>query len=270
MYSLFYIPFLYMRYTRLLKKGRLLSFFIILILPPIYITTFVQSDFTLANFLKSIIGLIIIQNLYEVGYIQNDAETIKKEINPTLRLNAKQLDYYNNKYFSIYLYRFILSIVLSLILIFFCGLKRETFCFLTIAHLLIPIYLIYNNIRNMWNLFLHFILTTIKFTAIQFLFLEKFDWKIFVCSLFAFPAINLIERSANDRFFPLLAKRYEIAFGRFVYYFIQLFIQIILFINMIVSWKLVLIFLYYFIYRTLILIREKKYYIFCKFNFFEK
>ena len=255
MYSLFYIPFLYMRNTRLLKQGRLLSFIIILILPPIYITTFVQSDFTLANLIKSIIGLIIIQNLYEFGYIQNDAETIKKEINPTMRLSTQQLNYYKFNYLWIYLSRLILSIVLSSILIFISGFKTETLFFLSIAHLLIPIYLIYNNIRNMWNLFLHFILTTIKFTAIQFLFLEKFDWLLFVCSLFAFPVINLIERAANDRFFPLLAKKYDITFGRFVYYITLLILLTPLLFLHIVSWKLILVFLYYFIYRTLILIK---------------
>lgn len=62
------------------------------------------------------LSVMLVYNYYEIGYIQNDTETIKKENNPTLRLTMIQLQYYKSHFILIYSSRIFWGILLSLLL----------------------------------------------------------------------------------------------------------------------------------------------------------
>lgn len=245
----FYIPYLYTIKTRLGKKGRLLSYILILVIPPAYFALILQAENpTLNSLFAVIIGTLIIQNNYEIGYIQNDAETIKKENLPTLRLGKEALSYYELNKVQIYLSRFLWWALLVSILFLMQHAIHDTLIFVGIATLIIPIFLIYNSVRNYLNLILHFILTIFKYTAVQFLFLSSFKFEIFLLSLFAYPFLNLLDRAATPRFFRKLSEFYTPKTSKYrMYYYTCLFLicSCLYFINSLSLESLGIVFLYF-------------------------
>lgn len=75
---LFYTPFLYYYKTRLKSFYKLLSWMLIY-LAPIYLAVYYSIQNEMDN-IYFLLLIIVVHNLYEVGYIQNDTETIKKRI----------------------------------------------------------------------------------------------------------------------------------------------------------------------------------------------
>lgn len=256
MYQFFYLPYLYTQKAKLGKNGRLLSYFLMLVFPPAYFGLVLQSEITFLNVLFVILGSIYVQNLYEIGYIQNDTETIKKEISPTLRLNKLSLNYYELNKWNIYGFRIIIATIICFILLFLSDFNNSILVFLLVASLIIPIYLVYNNIRNNWNLFLHFLLAILKYTSVQFLFFDTFKMDIFILSLFAYPVMNLIDRAATPRFLNKLSLIYipKTPIYRLLYYSILLITCCILCILNIINIFALLIVVYYFLYRLSIVI----------------
>lgn len=64
-----------------------------------------------------ILSLILINYIYENGYIQNDIILTKRETNPTLRIYGEELDNIRKNIRKIFLIRFVITIFI-LILIF--------------------------------------------------------------------------------------------------------------------------------------------------------
>ncbi|HFO5149574.1 TPA: hypothetical protein ACHJRG_004980, partial [Escherichia coli] len=90
----FFVPFLYFYKTRLRSIIKLISWGVIYLVP-IFLSTFSFANIDY-YFISYFVVLTLTYNLYEIGYIQNDTETIKKEHNPTLRLSRDELFFYNN------------------------------------------------------------------------------------------------------------------------------------------------------------------------------
>lgn len=260
MYRFFYIPFLYTYRAKLLKKGRLLSYILIFIFPPAYFALVLQSSISAINALYVILGLIITQNLYEVGYIQNDAETIKKESNPTYRLNVDELNYYGINRNRIYILRSIIDILLCLILLIISKASCYTYVFIGTVHLITPFFFLYNTIRNKWNLVLQFILSILKFSSIQFLFLDTLSYRIFVLSIAIYPVVHLIDRLATPRYMHKFSQYYipRTAKFRAIYYLFFCFISYLLWAYNQINIYAFLIAVYFFIYRLMIVILKIK------------
>lgn len=240
--------------TRLVAKGRVVSFLFILVFVPIYFAVVLQAHFSLFNLLISVLGIIIIQNFYEVGYIQNDTETIKNESFPTIRLSYDALSYYEMNKKRIYFFRFLLGLFLSFVLLFLTGFTVNFGVFVFVAFVLLPTYLIYNKIRNLGNLFLHFVLTTIKFSSIQLLFLNTFSFRCFLLSILSYPIINFLDRAATPRFFPNFAHIYVFNSARALYYFVLLLLLTIFYSTFNVTISEYLVFFFFFFYRFSIVV----------------
>ena len=165
---------------------------------------------------------------YEIGYIQNDTETIKKENNPTLRLTMIQLQYYKSHFILIYSSRIFWGILLSLLLYL---LSDSVSYFICSSILLLLLYQVYNNVRNRFTLFLHFLLVIIRYWAIILYFPISLSFMCYL--LLLFPVLNLLERSSESRFhIPyisyLIADRNDIPLFRVKYYLTLLFLMLIL------------------------------------------
>ncbi|WP_144413129.1 hypothetical protein [Pragia fontium] len=190
--------------------------------------------------------------LYEAGYIQNDSETIKKEKNPTMRLSIEQLDFYSKYKTSIYVFRFAFSAFLTILIA--VNLSFGWF-FCCIIWLIPFIYLIYNSIRNRYNLLLHFFLVVIRFSSITLIF--GFDLKAFIFSVFLFPLLNILERLSEKRFNFKFFQDFLFSnksSGRCYYYFL---LSVISVFNLLFYFSFggVVFFsmaLYYFVYRLAI------------------
>ncbi|MFP9429320.1 hypothetical protein ACJ9N4_03355 [Enterobacter sp. LM3] len=220
-YNIFYLPFWYSKQTRFRTIARLSSWIIIYVVPVSLSFLFVSPEFNYINLFKSLLGILLVYNLYEIGYIYNDAETIKKEISPTLRLDYQQLQFYENNKYNIYCFRFLVALIITLALSFY----EKTLVFLLSSWAIIPAYALYNSVRSRLNIPLHFILVTLRYCSPVLLFTGLNDSYIIIFMILLFPLINTLERCAESRFnfdffkgFFLTNKKS----GRYVYYFILL------------------------------------------------
>jgi len=198
----FFIPFTYFIRTRIASFLKFISWIIIYCIP----TFFILYNFSLLKIgetlLIYIIQACIIYTFYEIGYIQNDCETIKKEKNPTLRLSLDEINFYNDYKMAIYSSRLVSGALLLLILNHFTR-DRTGFTLFTCTSVgILLIYQIYNKIRSRFNLVLHFILVVIRFLSYPLIFLPSLTWPGLssFCLLLFFPIINIIERASHKKF----------------------------------------------------------------------
>lgn len=149
------------------------------------------------SFLRLILGFVLTYDLYEIGYIENDCETIKKEDNPTMRLSAEDFAFYERYKVIIYLARVVIAIAIGLYLLIWDSVNLLIVSF---PLLLIPIYLIYNRIRCRWNLILHAILMFIRYYAPVLIATRYFCWTDVLAFLFVYPIKGMIELSVIGKF----------------------------------------------------------------------
>lgn len=93
----------YLLKTRLNSLAKFISWNIIYVFPLFYLA-YIKLNFviTIIDFVEILGSIIVVYNFYEIGYIQNDTETIKRESNPTLRVSKDELEYYEENKWYIY------------------------------------------------------------------------------------------------------------------------------------------------------------------------
>ena len=72
----FYIPFAYYGVVRMGTLSKFIGFSIYYILPTLYYFLYCFG-YSLCGILIYLVSLLLLYNLYEVGYIQNDTETVQ-------------------------------------------------------------------------------------------------------------------------------------------------------------------------------------------------
>lgn len=190
----FFIPILYTigtRYERNIKG--VLLFLAVYLVPQLIIMCY----FAQCEMLWWIFAIVVVLNLYEIGYIQNDAETIKKEINPTLRLSSGELKYYENNKAQIYGWRLFCGFVISYL--FF--IRGCSYVALFVLWFILPIYFLYNNLRNKWNFLILTILTFYRYLVPVLLCITESlsIWAyIYIYMSYPFPAI--LQQSVMGKF----------------------------------------------------------------------
>ena len=189
---IFYIPLVYSVCTRHSSWRKAFAFFLRYILPLLLLGYF-SNDFLLWRF---VLGVCLVYSAYEIGYIQNDTETIKCEKNPTLRLSHEQLAYYEANKVLIWIIRFVLVMMFSIIS-FFCGIRFEI---ILCPLLLIPMYLIYNNMRNQWNIHIYLFLVFLRYSVPIFVAINNLNFAVGIMIFALSPLPSYIERSVKGRF----------------------------------------------------------------------
>lgn len=235
-YNYYYLSFFYFLKTRCKSNLLKLSWLFIYILPLLILNIYEGQ-----HVLKFVLIVTLTYTLYELGYVYNDTETIKNEKNPTLRLDEKSLDFYEKNKLNIYSIRLLLAVMLTVIYINCFGSNNIVFCWL-----IVPIFFVYNLVRNRINLVLHFFLVILRYSLPCYLISGSTE--VFFWSFLLFPLINLLERGTEKRFnLPFMS---SIIFanktsGRWVYYLVTTVIAAIFSTNVII----VYLSFYYFLYR---------------------
>lgn len=116
-FTLFCVPLVYLFRTR---PHAVVSLFFTHLLPIVFLCG-MQMGFTVQTLALSLSTLLIVECVYEIGYIQNDTETVKRDDSPTWRLNGTELDFYYQHRRVVYISRII-----------------QTIAFLTVLHLFPP------------------------------------------------------------------------------------------------------------------------------------
>lgn len=192
---IFFIPFLYFYYTRLKNFFNLLSWCCIYIVPVVLLLYLENKQlfFSFSGTSCVLLSIASIYNFYEIGYIQNDTETVKKEQIPTKRLSNDMLDYYSTHKLLIYLSRSLLGLFLIGCL-FFQGISiYGGALFVSSMVCIILVYQLYNYCRGHINMFLYFVLVSLRYCSVLLLFPENLSWNIIVLALMIFPIVKTTE-----------------------------------------------------------------------------
>jgi hypothetical protein len=208
------------------------------------------------------LGVMALYNIYEIGYIQNDTETVKNESNPGIRLSEENFVYYELHKTHIYFWRLLLSIILAIP--FFLLLNFKSFIFFESSLVMILLlYQCYNRIRNRTLMATYFILISLRYIGPLMIISEHISYQTILCVLMVNPIIKTISfkstKPANETMHNLIFRKYIIQFNpqrltgyRAAAYTIELMVAFILYFNEIFSIKYVFPVLYMFIYRSLI------------------
>ena len=245
----FYLPFVYTFSTRLINRSQKIAWFFTYLFPVGLLFFLISNvDVTIINykfFLVFVIGVTTIYTIYEIGYIQNDTETIKIEYCPTLRLPEEDMLYYEESKIKIYIIR-IICIIFFLIILYLFDIKIQKFGIILIILLLS--FFLHNLYRSRINLLTQFFLSSIRYLSIGLLFIDVKVITDYCIFLLIFPVINIIEWFTKERFnLPFfIDMRSKIDIMRVYYYSITIVIVLFYFSHNI-FYKEVLIILFYFL-----------------------
>ena len=259
----FFIPVLYTietRYASNFCKG--VALFSLIYLIPQYILKICFAS--QCSILIWAISIILVLDLYEIGYIENDAETIKREIKPTKRLSDEELNFYERHKIVIYILRIFLALILSIIVFLYYDISIYSILIVAVLWMLLPLYIIYNSIRNIWNIPLLTILTSYRCIMPLLLCMghsinipSLAEGIIYAYLVYPFPTI--LQQCVMGKFgieINILKKILIADFSnrnlfRIKYYGFLTFVFVVLLLFDYVSWEKIILPLYYLIIRLL-------------------
>lgn len=221
---MFYVPLMYAIESRFLKRSRLgIIVWGTEYLIPVLLA-FYLLNMSFHGIWIMLLAIIAVYNFYEIGYIQNDCETIKKEQNPTLRVKPQELNYYKSRKYLIYGFRLLLGTCLSW---FFLN-AASPWYIIVLLWLVIPFYWVYNTLRGRINLYLILPLTAYRY-CMPFMLLPDYEnnhgtWMLLMVFV-SYPLLKFIEICSGGKSLPqeqwtkIFMNGFEARFGfRIKYY----------------------------------------------------
>lgn len=260
--SSFYIPFCYFGFVRMGTIAKCFGFISYFVIPTFYYFLYLENFLFISATINYLISIFLLYNLYEIGYIQNDTESIKKEATPSLRLYPRNIIFYTRHKVSIYIIRCIYSILFSLLLLFINNFSKGALLFSGGCYFVLIIFLLYNEIRSKWSIYIFCILQISKYLCFTLLFYPNINKIAIYGLILIYPLPNIIERLSFKRynihiFRKLLPSKRSFITFRVIYYLIIILIFIILNCQNIISFKDYIAFLYLFFFRLILLVLDK-------------
>ena len=194
---MFYVPVLYAIRTRFLKRTKLVIFFWFAeYLFPVLLSLLLANIEPISIF-QMLLSVVCVYCFYEIGYIQNDCETIKKEENPTLRLSEDELKIYERNKWNIYMTRGVLGILFSM---YYIQQGIPSCTLLPVLWGIIPLYLLYNSMRNRLNQYLVLFLMVYRY-GVPFFLYTHFNWNCYLLLLIiiSYPIPTFIQICAKEK-----------------------------------------------------------------------
>lgn len=201
MYLFTIIPFLYFLKTRLKGKVQRVSWICVYFVPSFVLFNYFASLIEYKNILLLVIGITLINYIYENGYIQNDVKTTKKEKDPTLRLAIEEMQNIEKNWSQILFLRGVISLVLIALFYFISSEISQTIVLVSVALFLQFLYLIYNSIRNIWNLILILPISYIRFYGFILPFVVSANlFEFLIITIFLYPLSKFLEFTKQPRY----------------------------------------------------------------------
>lgn len=248
----FYIPFVYLFKSRLKTKMNKISWFIIYIIPIYFIGLSVSNTEILDYSFIFIFSVVVFNSVYELGYLENDIQTTKKEVNPTHRIDKKTYDFLNNDYSRIIAFK-IISILLFLVFIYSLF-KDDVFITNFIIGLVAirSFFYLHNKIRNQFNILTFFLLSSTKYMLPLSLILNLNELISIWYILFLFPILRTIEHSTKIKYrlnnWAEIIGNHDLF--RVKYYLLILIVSIYFYFTDLIECYFIFYILYFLIYRT--------------------
>lgn len=259
MYSLTTAPFVYFLKTRLKSKVQRISWIFVYFVPNMFIYLYVTDFvFDINNILMMILGIILVNYVYENGYIENDILLTQKEKNPNLRIKGKLLEKIRGKIRTIFFCRFLITFLI-LLLIYMLNSKMLVH-FLIISMLLQTLYLIYNSNRSIVNLYLILFLSFLRFYGfiIPFVQIENLC-QFLLLSVLLYPLLKFLEFTKQPRYhMPKFSKVIgKVDNFRVIYYTVLVCLFLLLYYRTFISVEYLFIACYYLLFRICVLLLLK-------------
>lgn len=197
--SCFYVPCLYFAFVRMGTLGKCFGFFSYFILPTFYYF-FYSAHFSLSYIPIYVLSFLLLYNLYEIGYIENDTEAIKRELNPSVRLYPYNLAYYERHKGLIYSVKLLTGIFFNVCLLLAVDFQVGSIWFSCMSWSLLFLFFLYNRIRTRLSLLLFISLQVLKFIAFALFFYPFVQLVAIVGLLLAYPFSNVVERLSYERY----------------------------------------------------------------------
>ena len=228
----FFVPFSYLYKVRLGTLSKTLSLLVLYVIPTSFYYVLI-CGISVASIINYILAITIIYTIYEIGYIQNDLETTKKELNPSLRLDENNIQFYNKQRTLIYTTRSTIVLIFASILVYTNNFNISSLSFITSVVILLITFCIYNIVRNRWSLIIFSLLQILKYTPYLLFAVPNIPILYIILLLFCFPILSILERTSHPRFNIILAQKIipstkKLPPLRALYYIIISFVLIIL------------------------------------------
>lgn len=186
----FYVPLFYTLFTRYCGILGLLSFFITSVFPSVfYFYIFIAEENINRSKISFLCSYLIINLIYEIGYVINDIYSSQKEKSPTLRLSKQELEFCENNILKIINIR-LLFIILFYAVLVCLGNASPMFCIGCL--LLMSIYLVHNSINSRYRFLSNFLLVTFRFLAPFLIFSVQINIEPFVLLFLILPLLKTI------------------------------------------------------------------------------
>src|SRR5690606_31344654 len=199
------IPGFYLFHSRLKRKTEIIS--LVYVYPLfLFLLIYFWGNFDLVKFsLVFIIYFLIWLSFYEIGYLENDVFTIKKEKKPTLRISQDEISTVEKNYKKILLFRILIGFSLAVTLYIF---KYFDWINLNLLGLFSCILITriafwtHNKLRNRWNILTYFSLSCGKYLSAPILFYYHLDnfIPLIMTVLFLFPIPRTLEHAAKIKY----------------------------------------------------------------------
>jgi len=263
----FYFPLVYMFSTRYKTKLDKVSWLLQRMIP-VFIIIFFQlslqsSDLLIYLFLYIISEMVFI-SLYEIGYIYNDAITIRNEESPTLRLNDIQVSFFQKNFYKTASIKLSISLLGTLIIIFIANqmeIQLYISLFISTMVTMVIAFTLHNNIRNRFNIitFIFLVCSKFSYTIVLFIPVSQLIYPLLIITLM-FPLPRILEHMSKPKYKLIQLSKVIGNHDLFrVKYFILLLTLVVIFKDLKdIDVNLMLVmFLYFFLYRLVSLLLVK-------------
>ena len=202
---LFAVPFYYLFHTRLVWWSERISWFLINPLPIFALTLATGRQPTFALHMAFfVLGFVVWQAIYEIGYIENDAITTKREREPTLRLTAEETAAVEGGLGRIVALRAAIA-GLSMVALVWIASHGDARVHLIWFALVLAIsrtaFIAHNRIRARFNVATFGVLSATKYLAVPVLMAANDDMMLTVVSaIVMFPLLRTIEHATKNKF----------------------------------------------------------------------
>ena len=250
----FYVPFLYIYLVRCGAACKFVSLLFVLYLVPTFYFFSLHLGLGWSQIYLYLLAFLLIYGLYELGYLQNDTETVKNEVVPSLRLYEHNFKHYEQNKKLIYSVRILWCLALSILIVFANGFNTGSCLFLVSAWSIAFVYQLYNRIRNRWNLFYLVLLTLARYFSYIFLFINTVKMSHVIALFFAYSFLKIVESAVRRRYginwlLALFGGKENFTVIRVRYYLVATLLSLILVLAGLFDFFDVLFFLWFFSYR---------------------
>jgi hypothetical protein len=198
----FILPFYYLYASRLKRPAELLS---LIWIYPVFLFVFLFGFYQVGLFPNSvsfIIGFFAWMSIYEIGYLENDALTIRKEKNPNIRISLDDILLVQKNFGSICIIRvFVFIFLILLTSVFGLFSQSQLFLFVLLALTARLFFFLHNQFRSRVNIITYFLLCLSKYGVFPMVFLGwNYGFEPYWIILLSFPLLRTIEHSVKTKY----------------------------------------------------------------------